>query len=221
VIFNTRTRHSTTTFVIVLTAFLVSAGCKSREFNAGNDTNVKSNESGAQSEFEVCGKQYEVEKGSDVRVIRLNPRSATLLSAKRSDSKIPRYAPLDLSRIEEKLVKEKFRQCYLVRDEKGILQALSARAMNADEDYASFEMVVCGKLTEEKNGFKISQVASNSQKGDFWIIYRKKSFEAELQSIVKSQNSICVIGKPIKYETGIAVVFDDQSYVVAGESKRQ
>jgi hypothetical protein len=52
-----------------------------------------------------------------------------------------------------------------------------------------------------------------------WIIDREKSFESKLQEIVSTQSDICVIGKPIKFETGIAIIFDTQSYAVAKGSK--
>lgn len=203
----------------VTSGVLCATGCATRRFNTGVENNVKSKDSTSQSEFEVCGKQHELKKGSDVRLFRLNPNSADLLSSKRNQAEPQRYVQIDLSSIENNNAKAKFRQCFTVTDANGVLVASSSRAMNTKENSASIELVACGKLTEEENGFKLVHSALSAREKDFWLVARKKSFDAELQKIARSQNEVCVIGKPVKVEEGIAIVFDDHSYVFASESK--
>lgn len=205
---------------LIASGALFAVGCSPRRFNAGAENSVKAKGGTSQSEFEICGKKIRVKKESDLRVLRLNPNSATLLASKRKEQSLQRYAEIDLSKIEDNEAIEKFQQCYVVTDVKGVLVASRSRAMNADEKFASFEMVACGKPTKDGVAYKVDQSADSPLKGDYWVIAREDSFAAELQKIAGSAGEACFIGKPIKFETGIAIVFDEQSYFVASVGKK-
>ncbi|MCA3086643.1 MAG: hypothetical protein ING65_10120 [Rhodocyclaceae bacterium] len=216
---NQKHRASLVTFFYSL-VLIPLVGCASRKFNSPASNKANASQSSAESEVEVCGKVHNPKNDANIQIIRLNPKSATLLTSKKSSWKGARYAQIDLSALQDGEQRQKKKQCLNVGFSGDILVASKSRDMDAEELLESFEFVMCGKLKDDDKFFKFYGPVIEKQKVATWAIERNPETRAKLEEISLNNKDVCVIGKPILFEEGLAIIVDEHSYVVHDETKK-